>query len=100
MTNRLGECIINKGDKGDVLYIVKSGKVNVETATGIILEEGECFGEQALITGEAHLADVTAVTQLTLMCISKGMLEELLGPLDQAVKDCYLAKGLRLIPMF
>ncbi len=60
----------------------------------------ECFGEQALITGEAHLADVTAVTQSTLMCVSKGVLEKLLGPLDQAVKDCYLAKGLRLIPIF
>lgn len=100
MTYRPGERIINKGDKGDVLYIVKSGKVNVETATGIILEEGECFGEQALITGEARLADVTAVTQSTLMCVSKGVLEKLLGPLDQAMKHCCLTKGLRLIPIF
>ena len=53
-----------------------------------------------MITGEACLANATAVTQLTIMCVSKGVLEELLWPLDQAVKDCYLAKSLRLIPIF
>jgi hypothetical protein len=34
------------------------------------------------------------------MCVSKGVLEELLGPLDQAMKHCFLAKQLRLIPIF
>lgn len=101
VTYRPGERIINKGDKGDVLYIVKSGKVKImDGAIVVIAGEGECFGEQALITGDARLANVTAVTQSTLMCVSKGVLEELLGPLDQALKHCRRTKLLRLIPMF
>ena len=112
MTYRPGERIFNKGDKADVLYFVKSGKVKMEALSSrffgrkgdnhrdVIVEEGECFGEYSLITGEARIANATAVTQSTVMCVSKGVLEELLGPLDQAVKDCYLAKGLRLIPIF
>ena len=100
VTHRPGERIINRGDKGDLLYIVKSGKVRVEAATDIIVEEGECFGEQALISGEARWANVTAVTQSSLVCVSKGVLEELSGPLDKAMKHCYLTTLLRLTPIF
>ena len=100
VTHRPGERIINKGDKGDLLYIVKTGKVRVAAATDVIIEEGECFGEQALISGEARWANVTAVTQSSLICVSKGVLEELLGPLDKAMMNCYLTTLMRLIPMF
>ncbi|KAL3806407.1 hypothetical protein ACHAXA_006329 [Cyclostephanos tholiformis] len=100
VTHRPGERIINKGDRGDVLYIVKSGKVRVETDIDIIVGEGECFGERALITGEARWASVTAVTQSSILCVSKGVLEELLGPLDRAMKHCYLVTLVRSIPMF
>jgi cAMP-dependent protein kinase regulator len=111
MTYQPGERIFNKGDRGDVLYFVKSGKVKIEASRAtrsmlfsnyrdFIIEEGECFGEYALITGEARLANATALTQSTVMCVSKGVLEELLGPLDKAVMHCYLAKALRLIPTF
>ena len=79
-----GERIVNKGDNGSIMYIVKSGQV----------------GERALITNEARAANVTAVCKTLLMAISKGVLEEILGPLDQAIIHSSHARYLRSIPLF
>jgi serine/threonine protein kinase/CRP-like cAMP-binding protein len=101
VTYRPGERIINKGDKGDVLYIVKSGQVRVSTDTStLLMKDGEYFGEQALLTGQARAANVTADTQSTLMCVSKVMLETFLGPLDEAFKLSFITKLLRSTSIF
>lgn len=105
-----GERIVNKGDQGNVFYIVKSGQVKIDDIghgsskfQDHILKEGECFGERALITGETRAANVTAsddVASTTLLAISKGTLEEILGPLEQAVMHSSHAKYLSSIPLF
>lgn len=102
-----GERIMNKGDHGNVFYIVKSGRVKVDDIglgsskfEDMILEEGECFGERALITGEPRAANVTAMTQTSLLAITKVVVEEIIGPLEQAIRHSCLSHWLSSVPIF
>ena len=100
--------IVNKGDVGNVLYIVKSGSVKLEDIghgnskfDDQIFTVGMSFGERALTTGDTRSANVTALTDDTsLLAISKNVLEEILGSLDVACHNSCLAKYLRSIPLF
>jgi CPA2 family monovalent cation:H+ antiporter-2 len=57
-----GDRVIRAGDRGDSMYFISSGAVEVEVGSQRIrLEAGSFFGEIALITGERRTADVTAV---------------------------------------
>ncbi|KAL7538841.1 hypothetical protein ACHAWF_006228 [Thalassiosira exigua] len=103
-----GDRIVNKGDKGTIFYIVKSGKVKIDNiGHGIskfddqILCEGDCFGEWALITKAGiRAANVTAVEQSTLLAISKGVLEGIIGPLREAIIASACTRYLRSVPLF
>mmetsp|Transcript_14504 Transcript_14504/g.31475 ORF Transcript_14504/g.31475 Transcript_14504/m.31475 type:complete len:966 (+) Transcript_14504:148-3045(+) len=102
-----GERVVNKGDEGSVFYIVKSGQLKVDDIghgsskfQDQILEEGDCFGERALITGDTRAANVTAIVMSSLLAISKEVLEEILGSLEQAIMDSSYSKYLRSIPLF
>ncbi len=104
-----GERIVNKGDQGNVLYIVKSGKVKLSDIghgnsrfEDQVLGEGESFGERALIEGETRgrAANVDAVSQPSvLLAISKGVFEKIIGPLEQAMKDSSYTKYLKSVPL-
>ena len=57
-----GERVIRRGDRGDSMYFISSGAVEVRLASGAIrLEPGAFFGEMALLTGGRRTADVIAV---------------------------------------
>lgn len=57
-----GERVIRSGDRGDSMYFISSGAVEVRLANGAIrLEPGAFFGEMALLTGGRRTADVIAV---------------------------------------
>ncbi|MBX5187116.1 cyclic nucleotide-binding domain-containing protein [Rhizobium sp. NZLR5] len=57
-----GERVIRRGDRGDGMYFISSGAVEVRLASGAIrLEPGAFFGEMALLTGGRRTADVIAV---------------------------------------
>lgn len=57
-----GERVMRKGDRGDGMYFLSSGAVEVQVAgEPIRLEPGAFFGEMALLTGGRRTADVVAV---------------------------------------
>lgn len=79
-----GDRIVSQGERGDALYIILAGTVRISRAdkTGehkdvARLGPGECFGEMALLAGTPRTADVTAITGLSLLRLSRGEFENL-----------------------
>jgi CRP-like cAMP-binding protein len=74
-----GEKIITQGEKGNLYYIIKSGKAAVlkkmlkdkpeHVAT---LEEGHGFGEEALITDSPRNATVQAIDDIVALTLSRA----------------------------
>jgi monovalent cation:H+ antiporter-2, CPA2 family len=57
-----GERVIRIGERGDAVYFIASGAVEVHVnGQAIRLEAGSFFGEMALLSGSRRTADVTAV---------------------------------------
>ncbi len=88
-----GELIIRKGDEGKVFYIIKSGKAKVHdisvggsTFDDQILEQGDFFGERAIVTSEPRVANITAVEDCTTYCLSRQAFIEYLGDFGELVK--------------
>jgi CRP-like cAMP-binding protein len=59
-----GEIIFAAGDKGDKMYVIRSGEVEIERDGKIVekLGPGGIFGEMALIDGEPRAATAKAKT--------------------------------------
>ncbi len=69
-----GTVIFTKGDKGDCMYGVVSGTVELHrggAVVGTVVEEG-VFGEMALIDNSARTATAIAKTDCTLASIDRG----------------------------
>lgn len=76
-----GSKIVNEGDPGDLLYIIKEGGV-VCTQKGCeirMMNKGDYFGEQALYYGSPRTATVTAAEDVTLLALGRENLVECLG---------------------
>jgi monovalent cation:H+ antiporter, CPA1 family len=66
------EHIIRKGDRGDAVYFIASGAVEVALPRRPIrLGSGEFFGEMALLSGRPRQADVMALTYCRLLVLRK-----------------------------
>lgn len=69
-TVHAGTVIIRKGEPGDAMYLIASGTVDVDTSGGKVrLEEGDFFGEMALLTRERRTATVTAIKSTDLLVL-------------------------------
>jgi len=70
------ERIIRKGDRGDAVFFIASGAVEVTLPAGPVrLGSGEFFGEMALLSGQPRHADVTALTYCRLLVLRKADFE-------------------------
>ena len=101
------ERIVTKGDVGEVFYIIQSGTVKVHDIgmgdsnfVDQILSEGDFFGERALLTGELRAANVTAVSDVTTLCLSRAQFEKVIGLLEAIVKREMKKNFLKGIPLF
>jgi hypothetical protein len=93
------DVLFRAGDRGDALYIVARGKVEVlePSATGARpgehsiteLEEGSAFGEMALLTGGPRTATVRAVTQTDLLQLDKADFEQMIAADHELAKAAY-----------
>lgn len=68
---RAGEVIFHRDDPGQVLYIIKEGKVKISLISPdgqeislVVFGKGECFGEFALLDGEPRSADAIALERV------------------------------------
>lgn len=99
---RAGQTIIKQGDEGDYFYVIVKGKCQVTRETplnkdGIKLAElnmGDTFGEEALISEAKRNANVTMLTDGTLMRLGKEDFKQLLNEPMLEYVDQYQAEKL------
>lgn len=80
-----GGNVFGQGDPGDRLYIVVRGKLDIR-ATDVggghvslgLLQDGDYFGEMALLNGAPRNATVTALRPTTLASLSRAAFDKLL----------------------
>lgn len=102
-----GDRIINKGDVGEIFYIIREGTVKVHdigfgdsTYVDQPLGPGDFFGERALITGDPRVANVTATSTCTCLCLSRDTFEQVLGPLQGLIDAAMKKRTLFCVPIF
>jgi CRP/FNR family cyclic AMP-dependent transcriptional regulator len=80
-----GEPIINAGDTGHCMYVILRGSVRVSVKRGngeielARLSAGDFFGEVALVDDGPRSANVTAIEDCELLCITRTTLGVLAG---------------------
>ena len=78
-----GELVIRAGDQGASMFVVHSGRVQVQVSDGgkprpvAVLTEGAFFGEMALFTGEPRTANVVALEETEVLEIGHGAMKHL-----------------------
>jgi CRP/FNR family transcriptional regulator, cyclic AMP receptor protein len=70
-TFRAGEVIFHRDDVGQVLYVIKEGKVNIclvgpegQEISLVVLGKGDCFGELAILDRLPRSADAVALERV------------------------------------
>jgi CRP/FNR family cyclic AMP-dependent transcriptional regulator len=68
-----GDVIFAEGDKGDAMFVIRSGEVTIERGGHVMetLGPGGIFGEMALIDGSARSATVRAKTDCVVAPINE-----------------------------
>merc|ERR1719401_3372476 len=102
-----GERIINKGDVGEVFYILKEGQARC-TDIGFgdsrfadqVYGPGDFFGERALLKNEPRAANITAETPSVALCLSRDTFEKTLGPLQGLIDHAMKKRVLMGVPIF
>ncbi len=81
-----GEILFYPGTSGDSLFVVVNGKARVflggqnEGMKEIgIIGPKECFGEMAMLTGESRSAGIQAITELSVLKLSKDRFDNLIN---------------------
>jgi CPA1 family monovalent cation:H+ antiporter len=79
------ERLIRKGDRGDAVFFIASGAVEVALPAGPVrLGSGEFFGEMALLSGRPRQADITALTYCRLLVLRKTDFERFVAANPEA----------------
>jgi NADH dehydrogenase len=83
-----GETIFRQGDKGDRLYILVDGEVEViranpgeEEITLAHLGPGECFGEMALVSDNLRMATVRSCTSVNVLTLDRDTFQSVFAHL-------------------
>jgi len=82
------DIIIKQGEKGDMMYIVKNGSINIFVSLDkdnedkkliAVLGPGDHFGEMALFDDALRSATVESREEVDLLTISRGDLEHIMN---------------------
>ncbi|MGE0425717.1 MAG: cyclic nucleotide-gated ion channel [Reyranellaceae bacterium] len=84
---RPGEVLMRRGQSGDCMYFIVSGRVRVEGwAVGVELGPGDFFGEMALLSGGTRSATVTVLDTAELLVLDVADFRDLAGKRPDLVK--------------
>src|SRR5205823_7281663 len=79
------ERIIRRGDRGDAVFFIASGAVEVALPAGPVrLGSGEFFGEMALLSGRPRQADIVALTYCRLLVLGRTDFERFMAANPEA----------------
>jgi monovalent cation:H+ antiporter, CPA1 family len=82
-----GEVIVRRGERGDAMYFISSGAVEVRiTPNPVQLGSGDFFGEMALLVADRRNADVVALGFCQLLSLGARDLNRLFGT-EPALRD-------------
>jgi len=102
-----GQKIVEKGEKGDVFYIVKSGQVRVHdiglgdaSFDDVFRTSGYWFGERALMTGNPRAATVTAMTEVDVFACDRDTFEATIGSLESILGRASRTRFIKSVPIF
>eukprot|EP00586_Coscinodiscus_wailesii_P003296 CAMPEP_0172480324 /NCGR_PEP_ID=MMETSP1066-20121228/5414_1 /TAXON_ID=671091 /ORGANISM="Coscinodiscus wailesii, Strain CCMP2513" /LENGTH=798 /DNA_ID=CAMNT_0013241529 /DNA_START=68 /DNA_END=2464 /DNA_ORIENTATION=+ len=102
-----GKRVVQKGDEGRVFYIVQKGRLRVHDIghgdseyQDKTISAGDFFGEISLLTGEVRTANVTAVTDCSVLCLSRDDFQNAFGCLKEMMKTVIRKRALHSIPIF
>ncbi len=97
-----GTTIVRKGDRGDAMYLIASGAVEVAATSGPqLLGEGDFFGEMALLSRAPRSAMVTATRSTDLLVLDADDFLRLIDRLPDVrakVEAVARARGMALEP--
>ncbi len=88
-----GKPVVNEGDSGDSVYIIRSGSADVvghfwgRVIMLDTLSAGDLFGEIAFLTGRTRTASVIAKGDLEVYEIKRSLLEELVAKRPQILSQ-------------
>jgi CPA1 family monovalent cation:H+ antiporter len=75
-----GEVIVRRGERGDAMYFISSGAVEVRLSPAPVqLGTGDFFGELALLVADRRNADVVALGYCQLLSLAARDLQRLFG---------------------
>lgn len=78
------EVVVRKGERGDAMYFISSGAVEVRIAPSpVTLGTGDMFGEMALLSGQPRMADVVSLGFGQLLSLSRRDFARLLKTSDK-----------------
>jgi cAMP-dependent protein kinase regulator len=86
-----GQVILKEGDAGNCMYFIEKGTC-IASKSGVDVykhEEGDFFGELALLDKEPRKATVTAQTDATCFSVSASTFESLIGSFREILKRSY-----------
>ena len=81
-----GHIVFSQGDPGDALYIVESGQINIVNEYGQLeqrADEGQFFGEMALLTGKSRTYTATATSNTNLWALYRPDFDDMLAEYPQ-----------------
>jgi voltage-gated potassium channel len=92
-----GAVIVRRGERGDCMYFVVSGELEIRVMPEAIrLGAGDFFGELALLTGDPRNATVVATGQCTLLRLDIVDFRQLLGRQPELARIIRAAADARL----
>lgn len=83
-----GQKVFVEGDSGDRAYLIQDGTVEI-SKHGLVLAtlgKGELFGEMALVDDQPRMATAKALTDASLVIVSRDVFREKLSKADPFIR--------------